>query len=118
MQRIILYHHPHCEKCRRMARVHRFFDWFGRVTISTDTPSTGPLVPGAIAVEDARTGQTVLGVKAVRWTYGAIPAYWALIPLLWIPAVARRIDHEVRGCTAWRCEVRAAGHRRHAEVQS
>ena len=113
MRRITLYHHPDCDKCRRKARVHGWFNWFGTLTVSTLTPPTGPLVPGAIAVEDPRTGQTVLGVRAARWVVRAIPAYWPVLPLLYIPFVARRIDREARGCADGRCVVPA-----HAEVQS
>ena len=105
MKRIILYHHPDCARCRRIARVHRFFDWLGRVQASTAIPPTGPLRLGEIAVEDARTGETIRGVDAVREVFRNIPAYAPLLPLLRIPMVARRVDREVRGCSEGGCSV-------------
>lgn len=103
---ITLYHHKDCVRCARMARVHRFFDWFKRVRISTSEPRTGPLVPGEIAVEVAETGEIVQGVEAVRSVARNIPAYAPLRPLLWVPPIARWIDREVRGCRDGSCEVR------------
>ncbi len=98
MKRITIYHHPDCKRCHRVARVHRFFDWLGRVRTSTAIPPTGPLRPGEIAVRDDRTGETVLGVQAVRWVYGSILAYLPLLPLLYLPPVARWVDRSVRAC--------------------
>ena len=105
MQRITLYHHPDCARCRRIAHVHRFFNWLGRLRISTSIPPTGPLQLGEIAVEDARTGETIRGVDAVRRICRDIPAYLPLLSLLRIPAVARWVDREVRGCSDGGCSV-------------
>lgn len=115
MKRITVFRNKDCVRCRRIARVTRFFDWFNRVEASTDTPVTGPLVPGEIAVLDHRTGETLQGVEAVRLIYRQIPAYWPLLPLLRVPAVARRVDREVRGCADGSCAVPAL--QRPAEVQ-
>jgi hypothetical protein len=103
MKRITIHHHPDCTRCRRIARTHKVLDWLGRVWISTDIPATGPLVPGEIAVEDARTGETLQGVEAVRLIFRQIPAYWPLRLLLLIPWVARKVDADVRGCGGGRC---------------
>jgi hypothetical protein len=105
MKRITIYHHKDCAKCRKIARVHKALDWLGRVEISTGTPKTGPLQMGEIAVEDARTGETALGVDAVRAIARQVPAYTPLRPLLCIPAIARRVDQDVRACTDGRCGV-------------
>jgi hypothetical protein len=102
MNRITLFHHPDCGKCRRIARVHQAFDWRNRVAVSTGTPATGPLQPGRIAVLDHSTGVTTRGGHAVRRIVRNIPAYTPLRPLLWLPAVARAID---RGCSAGGCTV-------------
>ncbi|MDB5352850.1 MAG: hypothetical protein JWN86_4097 [Planctomycetota bacterium] len=105
MKRITLYRHKDCARCAKIARVHHVFDWLNRVETSTETPPTGPLRMGEIAVHDHRTGTILKGVGAVRKIAMQIPAYWPLLPLLWIPPLARRIDHEVRGCDDGSCGV-------------
>jgi hypothetical protein len=105
MKRMTVFHNKECARCRRIARVHRFFDWFNRVETSTDIPATGPLVPGEIAVLDHKTGQTLQGVEAVRLIYRNVPAYIPLLPFLRFPAIARWIDREVRGCQDGSCTV-------------
>ncbi|HVK16879.1 MAG TPA: hypothetical protein VM533_08010 [Fimbriiglobus sp.] len=107
MRRITLFHHPDCDRCRRIARVHKIFDWLGRVRISTAIPPTGPLQPGEIAVRDDHTGETRQGVRAVRWIVGSIPAYWPVWPLLYLPPVARRVERTVRPCEDGGCAVPA-----------
>jgi hypothetical protein len=107
MNRITIYHHPDCDRCRRIARAHRAFDWLGRVRTSTDVPPTGPLRLGEIAVEDVRTGETIRGVDAVRTIARNIPAYLPLLPLLRVPPIARWVDREVRGCSDGSCSVPA-----------
>lgn len=110
MKRITLFHHPDCARCRRIARVHRFFDWLNRIEFSTGTPATGPLVPGQIAVLDHKTGETIQGVNAVRMIVRNIPAYAPLLPLLRVPAVARKIDRDVRGCADGSCAIPPISH--------
>jgi hypothetical protein len=44
------------------------------------------------------------------------PAYLPLLPLLYLPPVARRIDREARGCADGSCVVSAPP--THAEVRS
>jgi hypothetical protein len=105
MKRITVYRNKDCARCARIARIHHVFDWLGRVDSSTETPKTGPLVPGEIAVEDARTGETLQGIEAVRLTFRQIPAYWPLLPLTYIPFIAHKIDREVRGCKEGACAV-------------
>ena len=105
MRQITIYRNKDCSKCARIARVHKLFDWLGRLEISIDTPKTGLLQPGEIAVEDRRTGETVKGVEAVRRICRQIPVYMPLLLLLKIPAVARRVDSEAGGCTDGSCAV-------------
>ncbi|MBX6314684.1 MAG: hypothetical protein IRY99_17480 [Isosphaeraceae bacterium] len=105
MKRITIYRHKDCAKCAKIARVHKFFDWLNRVQTSTDTPKTGPLQLGEIAVEDAQTGEMTKGVEAVRQICRHIPAYAPFLPLLRIPFIARRVEAEVRGCADGRCVI-------------
>jgi len=107
MKRITIYHNKDCDRCRKIARVHRMFDWLDRVEVSTATPKTGPLHLGEIAVEDHQSGETFKGVNAVRLICRNIPAYTPLRPLLWVPFIARRIEKELQGCTDGRCVVSA-----------
>ena len=105
MKRITLYRHPDCERCRKMGRVHAFFDWLRRVDYSTDTPPTGPLRPGEIVVLDHRTGASLRGIDAIRMVARQIPAYLPLRPLLHVKPIARRMDAMVRGCDDGSCAV-------------
>lgn len=101
---ITIYRHPDCERCARYAAAHKRFDWLNRVQTSTETPPNGPLVKGAICVVDEKTGQCYLGVDAVRRIARDIPLYSLLLPLLYIPALARYADQDARGCSN-SCEV-------------
>lgn len=103
MKTIVIYRNPDCAKCARIGRIHKFFDWLGRVEVSTETPRIGPMQPGEIAVEDLRTGEILQGVPAVRRIFRQIPAYLPFLPLLSMPAIARRVDRDVRGCTDGSC---------------
>lgn len=105
MKRITIFHHPDSGKCRRIARVHKFFDLLGRVRISAAIPLTGPLQPGEIAVRDACSGETLQGVRAVRLIAGSIPAYLPLLPLPYLPAVEHRLERSVRPCEDESCAV-------------
>ena len=107
MSRIRLYRHPACDKCARYASIHRRLDWLGRLEDSTQMPPTGSLRVGEIAVMDLTTLDVHKGVEAFRLLCRHIPAYWLLLPLSYIPAVRRRIEHEM-GCTADSCSTDGA----------
>lgn len=105
MQRITIYRHPNCAKCRKIARMHQRCDWFKRIKVSTDTPPTGPLRQGEIVVEDHQNGNIIGGVDAVSRIAREIPLYAPFRLLLGIPAIARAVDKDVRGCGDGRCEL-------------
>jgi hypothetical protein len=105
MKRIVIYRHPECEKCARMARWHRLFDWFNHVAVVTTTPPTGPLQMGEIIVKDLPTGRFLTGVEGLKLICRQIPSYWLFLPLLWIPAVRARADREACGCTNGSCQI-------------
>ena len=98
MRRHTLYRHPNCARCARISRFHQRFDWLGRLECSTATPPDGvPLRMGEILLRDNATGAQCRGVDVVRAIFRNIPAYWPLLPLLYLPPLARRIDRETRG---------------------
>lgn len=99
VERIVIHRHPHCERCARIARMHKRLDWLGRIRVTTaDPPGHAPVRKGEIIVQDLKTGGLLEGVDAVRKIFGQVPLYLPLLPLLWIPALARRADADIRGC--------------------
>ena len=105
MKRIVIFHNRQCDKCRRIARTHKFFDWLDRIEVCTAEPSTGPLQLGEIAVEELRTGEIAKGVEAVRSIARQIPLYFPLRVLAYVPPVAKYLDKQARGCADGTCEV-------------
>ncbi|HEX3658015.1 MAG TPA: hypothetical protein VHV55_19665 [Pirellulales bacterium] len=105
MKRIIVYRNKDCERCRKFAKANKYLDWLNQVESSTETPRCGPLAVGEIAVEVIETGEIFKGVDAVRTIWRHIPAYMLLLPLLRIPAIARAVDRESRGCSGTSCSV-------------
>lgn len=108
MKRITLHRHKDCVLCAKMARMHQFFDWLGRLECTTAEAPSGPLRMGEIEVVDHRSGVAIKGIEAVRTVARQIPAYWPLLPLLYLPPVARKIDGVVRGCDGESCGVPTA----------
>jgi hypothetical protein len=100
---IRLYRHADCAKCARYARLHRRLDWLGRFEDSTGVSPVGPLQPGEVVVQDLRSGETCRGAAGFTLLCRQIPAYWPLLPLLRIPAVRRRVEHEFNGCAGNGC---------------
>ena len=88
-----------------MAKTHARLDWLRRLECTTQVAPNGPLRMGEIEVRDNRSGATYKGIAAVRKVAWQIPAYWPLLPLLYLPAVARRIDPMSRGCGDGGCEL-------------
>jgi hypothetical protein len=103
MKTVLIHRHPNCDRCARIARVHHAFDWIGRVSDTTETPRSGPLRLGEIAVEDLRTGVLHHGVDAFREICRAVPLYTPLLPLLRVPAFRRLVERETGGCEDGSC---------------
>ena len=103
MKAIRLFYNKDCDKCRRISSIHRKFDWFNRIDVSTDVPRTGPLRLGEIAVEEIATGRVFKGVEAVRQICEQVPLYRPLKLLLALPFVAQRVDRELQGCEGGSC---------------
>jgi hypothetical protein len=118
MQRIIVYRNKDCARCRRFAHAGQFFDWLNRIEASTAVPPTGPLKMGEIVVEDLQTGEFLHGVNAVRKIFHQIPVYMLFLPLLRIPAIARYVDKETRGCSGNSCEVKSEFGNRKSELST
>jgi hypothetical protein len=98
MKRIRIYRNPHCAKCARYARTHKFFDWFDRVEVSTATPATGPLGLGEVVVRELRSGRVLGGADALELIFREIPIYAPLRPLLKIPVLRAKADRQMSGC--------------------
>ena len=66
--------------------------------------------PARSAWAKSRSGTTAPARSSRAWTPSAqiarqIPAYYPLIPLMWLPPIARAIDRDVRGCEDGRCDL-------------
>ena len=105
MAAIRLYRHPECARCARYARLHQRLDWLGRFEDCTETPPIGPLRMGEIAVQNVATGRTYRGIESFRLLCRHIPAYWLLLPLTYLPAVRRRIESDIGGCSDASCDL-------------
>lgn len=105
MTAIRLYRHPGCPRCAGYARMHHRLDWLGRFEDSTDTPPTGRLRVGEIAVQDLRTGTTFKGIEGFRLLCRHIPLYWAVLPLTYLRPVRRRIEEDIGGCPDAACDI-------------
>jgi hypothetical protein len=97
MKKILIYRHPHCQRCARFARLHHVVDWFDRIADTTATPPTGPLRMGEIVVQELATGRILRGAEALSLIYRQAIAYWLFLPLLWIPCLRSRMDRAIRG---------------------
>jgi hypothetical protein len=102
---IRIYRHKDCMKCERIARLHKKLDWFGKLEISTEAPSCGPLKLGEIVVEDIATKQLLRGTQALREIVLRVPLYLPFLPMLSIPFVARKVDLEMSGCDNNSCAI-------------
>lgn len=105
MKRILIYRHPHCERCARIARLHHAVDWLDRIAETTATPPTGPLRMGEVVVEELATRQIFQGAQAAALVYRQAVAYWPLLVLLWIPPARAWLDRQMRGCVDGSCQV-------------
>jgi len=54
---------------------------------------------GKIAIENLRTGATYRDAEGFAQLFRQIPAYWPLLPPLWLPAVRRRMEQELDPAT-------------------
>jgi hypothetical protein len=106
MKTIRIYRHLDCERCAKMAATHHKLDWLDRVDDTTEPPpGRWPVEKGEILVQNLRNGAVLEGIDAVRAIARQVPLYWAALPLLRIPWLARWADLDARGCSGNACAV-------------
>lgn len=86
MKAVRLYRHPECERCAGYARMHHRFDWLGRFEDTTQTPPTGQLLVGEIAVQDLRTGATLKGDRLLPFALQEYSSVLARAAIHLLPA--------------------------------
>lgn len=105
MTSIKLFYHPTCADCAKKANITKRLDWLGRVDLSTETPPTGALEIGDIAVYDYQSQQYFTGIYAVRKVSMQVPAYYIYGLLLYIPFIRNLAGKNKVGCNGTYCEV-------------
>jgi hypothetical protein len=110
MKSIRIYRNPDCAKCARYAAAHRFFDWLGRVDLSTESPRTGALRLGEVVVEKLDTGVILRGAEAFGEICRNIPFYAPFRLLLRVPAFWEFVDRDMSGCGGAACTIEPRRH--------
>lgn len=105
MPRVLIYRHPDCARCARIARWHHRLDVLRHIDDTTATPPTGPLRMGEIVVEDRATGRLARGLDAFRLLTRANPLYAPGRLMLAVPALRDRIERDLTGCSGDACDV-------------
>jgi len=95
MKTVRIYRHPDCPRCARYAARHHRLDWLDRFEDTTQPPASGPVHKGRIAIQDLRSGAYCDAADGFALLFSQIPAYWPLRPLLWLPAIRRRLQEEL-----------------------
>lgn len=106
MKTLRFYTHSDCERCRRLVRFHRRFDWFGRLEHSTATPACGELQIGQVVAQDIASGEFFRGYRAIQALCRTIPVYRILLPLFRLRSVREKLDLQLAGCVDGWCHVR------------
>lgn len=97
MSTVRIHRNPDCTRCARYARRHRRLDWLARVEDSTQSPFERPMRMGEVVVRDLRNNRLHAGADGIALLARQVPAYWPLLPLLWIPTVRRAVERDVAG---------------------
>ena len=118
MKRIVIYRHPECKKCGRLARLHHLFDRFNRVAVVTTTPPPDHCRWAKSLSKTSQPAGFLAGAEGLNLICRQIPLYWLVLPLLWFPAVRARADREKRGCTNGSCQIGNFGRNPHLVTRS
>ncbi|MHB1956675.1 MAG: thiol-disulfide oxidoreductase DCC family protein [Sulfobacillus sp.] len=94
---VLVFYDGWCSACREAARASAMLDWFGLIEWkSFRDPAVvehygleGDRFKHRITSLSCRTGCLKDGVPTVARICGRIPAYWPLVPLLWLGSVLR-----------------------------
>src|SRR3546814_8157770 len=89
-----VHRNPGCARCARYARMHQRLDWLGRVEDSVQSPFERPMRMGEVVVRDLRDRRLHAGADGIAPLARPVPAYWAMLPLMAIPAVRRAIESD------------------------
>src|SRR3546814_18228707 len=92
-----VHRNPGCARCARYARMHQRLDWLGRVEDSVQSPFERPMRMGEVVVRDLRDGRLHAGADGIALLARQVPPYWAMLPLMPIPAVLRAIERDDAG---------------------
>jgi hypothetical protein len=98
MPSVKIYYNKDCSDCRKIAAMHRRFDWFRKLETSTEIPPTGPLQLGQIAIQNLKSGEFVSGVEGFRLICRQVPLYLPFVPLTYLPFIAKKYAANIVGC--------------------
>jgi len=101
-----LYYHGDCADCANQAATTRRLDWLNRIHSSTDTPPSGELNKGEIALVSEH-GEVFTHGYAMRKICLNVPAYFPLGLLLFFPPFLHLASKGRAGCNGDRCDLSA-----------
>lgn len=105
MSKIKLYYNSDCSDCVKLSMRTKSLDWLRNVELSTDTPATGELDAGEIAVYENKTKKWFTGIYAVRKVCMYVPAYFFYGLLLYIPPIKKITNKSKVGCNGDYCDI-------------
>ena len=99
-----LFYHKDCGDCARQASTTSKFDWFNRISMSTDIPPTGELEKGEIVLI-SNEGKAYTRGYATRRICLNVPVFFIYGIFLFIPPILRAASKGKAGCNGDSCEI-------------
>lgn len=100
-----LYYNLKCEDCKRQAEITSKFDWFKRISLSTEPSPIGIPEAGEIVVVNEKNSQLFTGGYALRKVCMNVPLFIPYGILLYLPPILKLVSKNKVGCNGDACDV-------------